>query len=88
VPGVSAFDDDEIGLGVEGGLNGGDSLVGDFAFELLAFAVMDIEGFGNRESFGKVLCEEEVKRGFGGLEASSGIEPRCKLETNFVDAQG
>ncbi len=57
VPGLLAFDDDEIGLRIEPRANGGNGLFGDGAFELLAFTVAGIEALGEREGFGEAWSD-------------------------------
>jgi hypothetical protein len=87
VPGLLAFDDDEVGFGIKPGANGSNSLFSDEAFELLALAVAGVEALSERQSFSEVAGKEKVQRFFGGFEAASGIEAGRELEADFMDAE-
>jgi hypothetical protein len=88
MPGLLALDDDEIGLRIKPGANGGDGLFGDEAFELLALAVACVEALGERQSLGEVAGEQEVERFFGSFESASGVKPWSELKADFMDADG
>jgi len=83
-----ALDDDEIGLGIKPGANGGNGLFGDVTFELLTLAVAGIEALGEGQSLREIPSEQQVERFFGRFETARGVKAGRELEPDFMDAEG
>jgi hypothetical protein len=87
VPGHIAFDDDEVGLGVEPDAHGAKDLVGNGAFDFLPLAVMRVQILRERQRFGQVAGQEQAQGFFGRFEPARGVEAGRELEADFVGAE-
>ena len=82
-----SFDDDKVGLRVEPGAQAGDDFVGDAALDLLALAVLRVQGLRDGQRLGEVAGQQQAQGILGGFQAAGGIEPGRELEPDFVGAQ-
>ena len=88
VPAFTADDHGAVAGRVEMFFEIGEGGFENVLFEVLALAVAGVEFLREAAGFGGIFGEEEVQGGFGGVEASGGVEARTEAEADFGGGDG
>lgn len=88
MPAFAADDHGKIAVGVEEFFDFCEGGEEDLLFEVFAFDVAGIEFAGEVAGFGRVGGEEQAQGGFGGVEASGGVEAWAEAEADFGGCDG
>ena len=86
VPGGISLHDDQIALRIEAVPYAFSSLLGDTFLDLLTFAILQVEHFGQTLGFGLTVAEQQPQCVLCGFQASGGVETRSELETDLIDS--
>ena len=68
-------------------MQGGNDLIGDAPFDLLALTVLRVQRQGDGHRLGQVAGEQQAQGVFGRLKAPRGVEARRELEPDLESAQ-